>query len=148
MTNRELVELGAQWTESGNVTPNRSPSRSPGNAFVTRLHVRYDARSFPEDLNFIETSDRENFQGRYVMHHPFVATKSCAAGDTYRASLPTRFKREAKNLADVTGWSQQDIEARMETTGQSVHGAQQSNRLQTATRDAHPTAPAISLGRG
>jgi hypothetical protein len=115
-----LVELGAQWTESGDVVGNRWPLRPTGNAFVTRLHVRYDAKSFPEDLNFIETSDRENFQGRYVMHHPFVATESCPAGDTYRASLPTRFKREAKTLADVTGWSQQNIEARMETTGQSV----------------------------
>ena len=120
MSNRELVELGAQWTESGDIVGNRWPLRPTGNAFVTRLHVRYDAKSFPEDLNFIETSDRENFQGRYVMHHPFVATESCPAGHTYRASLPTRFKREAKNLADVTGWSQQNIEARMETTGQSV----------------------------
>jgi hypothetical protein len=120
MSNRELVELGTQWTDSGDAVGNRPPPRPTGNAFVTRLHLRYDAKSFPEDLNFIETSDRENFQGRYVMHHPFVATRSCPADNTYRASLPARFKQEAKNLADVTGWSQQNIEALMETTGQSV----------------------------
>jgi hypothetical protein len=124
MTNRELAELGAQWTESGDVVANRRPSRGAGNAYVTRLHVRYDAKSFPEDLNFIETSDRESFQGRYVMHHQFVATRDCAAADTYRASLPARFKREAENLANVTGWSQKDIKARMETTGESIRGAQ------------------------
>ena len=34
------------------------------NVFVTRLHVRYDANSFPEDLVLQETKDRSNFQGR------------------------------------------------------------------------------------
>ena len=43
----------------------------PAEGYVTRLHVRYDAQSFPEDLNFIETSDHESFQARYIMHHPY-----------------------------------------------------------------------------
>ena len=54
---------------------NRWPSSNPPSAFVTRLHVRYDAQSFPEDLNFIETSDRENFQARYVLHHPYAGRR-------------------------------------------------------------------------
>jgi hypothetical protein len=110
MSSDEMAELGAGW------------STGSGNAFVTRLHVRYDAKTFPEDLAFIETSDRENFQGRYILQHPFVTVTSCAATDAYRASLPIRFRQEAKNLADVTGWQQQDIEARMAATGQSVSG--------------------------
>ena len=45
---------------------------------MTRLHVRYDAQSFPEDLNFIETSDHESFQARYVLHRPYEGG-SCPA---------------------------------------------------------------------
>jgi hypothetical protein len=122
MTHEELAALGAQWTAGGEVG-DRWPSGGAIDAFVTRLHVRYDAKSFPEDLNFIETGDRENFQGRYILQHPSTAKATCPAAVSYRAALPARFKQEAENLANVTGWSQKDIEARMAATGQSVSGA-------------------------
>jgi hypothetical protein len=129
MSNPELTELGAGSVpgDGGNTVAIR-PSSSPPNAFVTRLHVRYDAQSFPEDLNFIETSDRENFQARYVLHHPYVgdgadAGLSCDAAKSYRASLPARFKHEADNLADLTGWPQNTIATRMAATGQPISGA-------------------------
>ncbi len=38
---------------------------------MTRLHVRYTAAQFPEDLVFQETNDRQNFQGRYIIRHPW-----------------------------------------------------------------------------
>jgi hypothetical protein len=119
MSNHELSELGAAWVpgDSSNPAANRWPLSTPPDAFVTRLHVRYDANSFPEDLNFIETGDRENFQARYVMHHPYEGP-SCSADRAYRASLPARFKQEASNLADLTGWTQKDIAARMAANGQ------------------------------
>jgi hypothetical protein len=113
----EMVDLGAGWITTH---PLGDTANSP---YVTRLHVRYDATSFPEDLNFVETSDRGNFQGRYIMHHPAPVRTSCAAGDAYRAALPARFRQEAKILADATGWSQKDIEARMSVNGQSVSGS-------------------------
>jgi hypothetical protein len=118
----ELSELGANWVpgDGSNVVANRRPSSNPPSAFVTRLHVRYDAQSFPEDLNFIETSDRENFQARYVLHHPFAGPASCEAGKSYEASLPDRYKHEAEHLADLTGWSQQTIAARMAAAGQPI----------------------------
>jgi hypothetical protein len=113
----EMVELGAGWVGPGPL------GSADANPYVTRLHVRYDATSFPEDLNFVETGDRENFQGRYIMHHPAPIRTSCAAGDAYRAALPARFRREAKILADATGWSLKDIEVRMSANGQSVTGS-------------------------
>lgn len=122
LTNKELVELGARWIDGDDDTPYRAFSGG-ANAYVTRLHVRYDATSFPEDLVFIETKDRTNFQGRYVLHHPWKGTATCQAAGIYRASLPNRFRQEARNLAEVTGWAQKDIEARMEQTGQSTKGA-------------------------
>jgi hypothetical protein len=34
--------------------------------------------------------------------------------------LPKAFARQAADLADLTGWPRQEIDARMEATGQSV----------------------------
>jgi hypothetical protein len=118
LSKAELAELGALWTDGDGTAANRVPSGSGNAPFVTRLHVRYDAKSFPEDLNFIETSDRENFQGRYILHHPSTSTTACAAGNAYRASLPIRFKAEADNLANLTGWSKDDIAKQMAAAGQ------------------------------
>ena len=92
------------------------------NAYVTRLHVRYDAQSFPEDLVFTETKDRSNFQGRYVLRHPFTGKAACDKGEQYQATLPVRFRQEARNLANLTGWKQSEIETRMGVAGQDVKG--------------------------
>jgi hypothetical protein len=117
LTNKELAELGARWIGSDDGKPFRSSGGS--DAYVTRLHVRYDAAHFPEDLAFQETRDRANFQGRYILRHPFQGAANCKAGDDYLASLPARFEAEAKTLADLTGWNPTGIRARMEQTGQS-----------------------------
>jgi len=122
MTFKELVELGARWIESDEDVPFAMRRAGGANAFVTRLHVRYDAAHFPEDLVFMETRDRENFQGRYVLRHPWRGTATCPAAEAYRASLPARFRQEAANLAGITGWDAKDIAARMEAAGQGVKG--------------------------
>jgi hypothetical protein len=123
MSSHELAELGAASApgDGGGSTVIIRPSSDPPAAFVTRLHVRYDAQSFPEDLSFVETADRENFQARYVLHHPYIGG-SCPAAESYRASLPARFKKEAENLADLTGWPANDIAARMANSGQPLSG--------------------------
>jgi hypothetical protein len=116
LSNKELVELGARWIgDDGN-----APFRGGASAFVTRLHVRYDAKSFPEDIAFHETHDRENFQGRYVLRHPWQGSMSCQAAQAYRAELPVRFAHEAINLAALTGWPRREIEAKMATTGHAL----------------------------
>ncbi|HTV36235.1 MAG TPA: DUF2330 domain-containing protein, partial [Xanthobacteraceae bacterium] len=118
MSHPELAELGAQWlADGGNAVPVRGLQTSPPEAFVTRLHVRYDANTFPEDLTFVETGDHENFQARYVLQHPYVGA-SCPATKAYRASVLVRTKQEAQNLADLTGWPEKDIAAKMAANGQ------------------------------
>ena len=71
---------------------------------MTRLHVRYDAAHFPDDLVFQQTADRSNFQGRYVLQHHWTGTETCEAARQYRSTLPARFDREAQTLASLTGW--------------------------------------------
>ncbi|MFQ5565227.1 MAG: hypothetical protein ACE5EU_02585, partial [Paracoccaceae bacterium] len=87
------------------------------NVFVTRLHARYDAESFPEDLRLVETGDRTNFQGRYILRHAFTGEMACEAGDQYRQSLPQRYEREAQTLANLTGWDIGEIRADMKDYG-------------------------------
>ncbi len=107
----QLRELGAFWV--------RDDGTQARNAFVTRLHVRYDAATFPEDLMLQETGDRENFQGRYVLNHPWTGSADCPAAEDYRAALPQRFEAEAQALASLTGWDIADIRDRMTEGGQS-----------------------------
>src|SRR5918992_1122032 len=71
LTTDELRGLGVFWIGES----------TPQNAFLTRLHVRYDNAHFPEDLVFQETADRTNFQGRYVLRHPWKGESSCAAAE-------------------------------------------------------------------
>src|SRR5262249_407915 len=76
-----------------------------------------------EDLVLMETPDHSNFQSRYVLRRPWPGAAAGAAGERCRAALPVRFKQEAKNLAGLTGWSQAEIETRMEADGQSLQGS-------------------------
>jgi hypothetical protein len=111
----ELRELGVFWTSQGG-----SGLIAPGggsDVFVTRLHARYDAESFPEDLRLTETGDRSNFQGRYILRHAFTGETNCAAGEQYRQSLPRRWEDEAQRLASLTGWDIGEIRAEMAKTG-------------------------------
>jgi hypothetical protein len=122
LSNKELVELGARWIGADDASAFRTNrfSGSGSDAFVTRLHVRYDAKTFPEDIAFTETKDRTNFQGRYVQRHPWHGQASCEAAKRYTAELYARFALEAQNLENLTGWSRTDIEARMAQTGQPL----------------------------
>ncbi len=107
LTSEELRGLGVFWVGKG-------PDMGGGaqQAFVTRLHVRYDAKNFPEDLVFQETTDSSNFQGRYILQHPFKGA-TCDGADAYYQQVYERQKLEAKNLATLTGWEVSDIEKKM-----------------------------------
>ena len=114
LSNEELSTLGARWIGGGG-----SRNGAGSQAFVTRLHMRYDAQHFPEDLSFIETRDRGNFQGRYVLQHPYAGKAECRAAEDYYDALPPRSAHEAQTLADLTGWDEKGIRAQMEASGQS-----------------------------
>jgi hypothetical protein len=106
----ELAKLGVSNRPSPD--PSRPFARGQG-VFLTRLHVRYDAAHFPEDLVFQETGDRENFQGRYVLRHPWVGEPDCERSREYRQGLVDRQEKEAQALASLTGWDITAIRAKM-----------------------------------
>jgi len=99
--------------------------------FVSRLHARYDAAHFPEDLVFQETSNQDNFQGRYVLRHPFKGTSQCLEATRYDGDLNARREREAQNLAQLTGWKIEDIRRKVQTV-----------KITQTAPDAAPPAPA------
>ena len=110
LANDELKKLGVFWLDDA--------SNGAPRVFLTRLHARYDRPSFPEDVVFQTTGDQQNFQGRYVLRHPFTGDCSCPAGTEYKRALNERRKSEAKNLATLTGWEISTIRARMKATGE------------------------------
>ena len=111
LSNDELKKLGVFWLGGEGRNPRARPANS--DVFITRLHVRYDRKHFPEDLVFQETRDRENFQGRYVLRHPWKGEPKCDAAKKYLEVLPERLDKEAQTLAKLTGWEIEKIRERM-----------------------------------
>ncbi|MEO8532082.1 MAG: DUF2330 domain-containing protein, partial [Deltaproteobacteria bacterium] len=102
----EFRELGVPWVTKANadVPP----------VYVTRLHVRYTKNSMAEDLMFRETDNRENFQGRYVMNHPYDGEITCdwskdENAKAYLADTKKRLKDEGAELRKLTGWGLKTI---------------------------------------
>ena len=100
LTSEELKEAGVFWLENNG-------QNIQNNVYITRLHVRYTRNKFPTDLQFKETENRENFQGRYVIRHPYRNEIECDAKDNYLRQTRERQENEAQTLARLTGW---DIE--------------------------------------
>jgi len=109
----ELRGLGVFWQDHNSRADTRRNMPAAQNVFLTRLHIRYDAARFPEDLIFQETSNRSNFQTRYILRHPWTGTDECAAATAYRQQLRERYEKEAQTLATLTGWNIGEIRTRM-----------------------------------
>ena len=112
-TTEELRQLGVFWVGAGEGSDPVRPGST--DVFITRLHVRYDAEHFPDDLRFQETGDRSNFQGRYILRHPWTGTDSCAEVVQYRRELARRHEVQAQTLASLTGWDIVTIRQKMGT---------------------------------
>lgn len=111
LTADELRQLGVFWIEGRNPRPDSMQGAQ--NVFLSRLHVRYDAAHFPEDLVFQETADRQNFQGRYILRHPWTGKDNCEEARAYRRDLQKRREQQAQTLASLTGWDVNKIRMKM-----------------------------------
>lgn len=93
LTLEEQRKLGALWVGGGDPVQNFKALVTPGAeagkmdaslmqrrgwggspVMVTRLHLRYTAQSFPEDLMLTQTSDQQNWQVRQVIQQPYDGT--------------------------------------------------------------------------
>lgn len=119
LSREELQELGVFWLPEPNkpMRPGRRMMPQAQDVFVTRLHVRYDAKSFPEDLKFKTTGNKQNFQGRYVLRHAFEGEMKCEAAKDYKKMVNKRRDKEVKTLANLTGWERSKIWSDIEEAG-------------------------------
>jgi hypothetical protein len=103
LNQEELKGAGVFW-----LTPDRG-----ANVFITRLHIRYNSKTFPQDLRFQETGDTESFQGRYVIRHPYKGEMNCDRAQEYLRSVKERQEKEAQTLANLTGWDINNIRSKI-----------------------------------
>ncbi|HKI05585.1 MAG TPA: DUF2330 domain-containing protein [Thermoanaerobaculia bacterium] len=129
----ELRQLGVFWAGSGGRTDTMQGGAQ--DVFLSRLHLRYDSEHFPEDLVFQETGDRQNFQGRYILRHPWTGGDRCEAAQAYRRELPKRFDQQAQTLASLTGWDVNKIRGRMNLKAGSSGPAQDEPWWKTIWKD-------------
>lgn len=106
----DLVQAGVWWLQETNWN-DYSNIDDPGydgstNTFFTRLHVRYNRGSFPQDLAFQFTPNTTNYQSRYVITHPASGSFACDAGKAYLVDLKQRRKEELRELYRLTDKTQ------------------------------------------
>jgi hypothetical protein len=102
---QDLVQAGVwwlnrDWTNYDDVYDNDDYSDK---AYFTRLHVRYNRKSFPQDLMFQVTPNTDNYQARYVITHPATGDFTCDAGKKYLKELKQRRADELEMLTYLTG---------------------------------------------
>ena len=124
LSDDELKELGVFWLNDGLDKPSprpnqriRRPIPNAKNVYVTRLHVRYDAESFPEDLKFKTTGDKQNFQGRYILRHAYDGEMDCPEAEAYKTRVNERKNKEAETLANLTSWETSYIRKKIKAAG-------------------------------
>ncbi len=105
---RDLVQAGVfwlqkDWADYSDTEEEDVDYTVSNNVYFTRLHFRYNRKSFPQDLSFQVTPNRENFQARYIITHPATGDLSCDAGKRYLQELKKRRRNELKELTTLTG---------------------------------------------
>ena len=108
LSQQELRSLGVFW-----VGDNSAVRDGNTTVFLTRLHARYDAAHFPEDLVLQQTADKTNFQDRFVITHPYRGEFTCTSAEAYKSTVRERRAKEAESLALLTGWNVADIRKQM-----------------------------------
>jgi hypothetical protein len=118
---QDLVQSGVNWLyqnweDYSDVSDEEDLTEPSSKVLFTRLHFRYNRRSFAQDLMFQTTADNSSFQARYVITHPATGKMSCPAGQQYLKDLKERRRNELNNLTALTGrtfnnWQQLAVEA-------------------------------------
>jgi Na+-translocating ferredoxin:NAD+ oxidoreductase RnfD subunit len=102
---QDLVQAGVWWINRdwSNYDDVYEEDDYSDNVYFTRLHIRYNRGSFPQDLMFQATPNKDNYQARYVITHPATGDFSCEAGKKYLKELKQRRADELEMLSYLTG---------------------------------------------
>lgn len=107
-TEQDLVQSGVWWLGKKDWNDysdldNEEIDNGSKNVHFTRLHFRYNRKSFPQDLMFQVTPNTQNYQARYIITHPATGDFNCTAGKKYLQDLRQRRKKELVELTALTG---------------------------------------------
>ena len=109
----ELRKAGVFWVGSediqvapgsASIMPRAPMPPSGGGAqpvLLTRLHVRYTANTFPEDLMFTQTKDRQNWQTRYVVQNPYASSLAACSEKIGQADCEQMCKSRVGEVQDM-----------------------------------------------
>ncbi len=102
---QDLVQAGVWWINRDwrDYSDVQDEEEYSDDVYFTRLHIRYNRNSFPQDLVFQATPNKENYQARYVITHPATGDFSCDAGKKYLKELKQRRQNEMETLGYLTG---------------------------------------------
>lgn len=100
---QELKEAGVDWLESKGQDYHTGGNVYAGNVYFTRLHITYSRSTFPQDLMFQETPNKERFQARYILTHPASSDFDCDKGQAYLKDLSKRRWDEMYTYQWLTG---------------------------------------------
>ncbi len=123
----ELRKAGVFWLD-GNADDNfsvmtappgatmkRIMPRPPGGGWggggqpvvLTRMHVRYTANTFPEDLMFTQTKDRQNWQTRYVVQQPYDSSVAQCSAKVGKMDCEAMCKPRVAQALNAPTWEGQ-----------------------------------------
>ncbi len=86
-----LMEAGVDWLSSN------------PRVFFTRLHLRYDRATFPQDLSLAETYNTQNYQVLFTIHHPSTEL-NCDKVNAYLDEVHDRREEEIDNYLGLGGF--------------------------------------------
>lgn len=137
---QDLVQAGVwwinrDWNDYSDVYDNDDYSDK---VYFTRLHVRYNRKSFPQDLMFQVTPNTDNYQARYVITHPAKGDFSCEAGKKYLKELKQRRAEELEMLTYLTGKGYNDWDVVLEGPDEKYMPADASYAAIAPIAEDHP----------
>ena len=74
---------------------------------LTRMHVRYTANTFPEDLMFAQTKDRQNWQTRYVIQQPYDSSVAACSARVGQMECEAMCKPRVAQVLAAPAWDGQ-----------------------------------------
>ncbi len=148
------AQFGAMRTPAGTAAPAAKMVMPPpgGGAqpvLLTRLHVRYTANTFPEDLMFSQTRDRQNWQARYIVQQPYEGTVAACSATVAQIDCAAQCKPRVSELLNPGPFFNPSLELHRGKDGATLQGecvasctSAKQEGLQAAKRYYQQTLPA------
>lgn len=144
----DLREAGVFWVEGADHGA-WGGSDYAGDLFMTRLHVRYSQKTFPQDLIFQVTPNTDHVQGRYIMNHPASGDMSCQGAQAYLKGLIERQEQELRNLEKLTGWNTAKYQSYIDPYRKQLNSGQWLKALpQKKEKDKNVPLPVLPVWQG